>query len=307
MSHVWVEGLGNTAANSLPACQLYRIQNMVDSTPGRTTGTPTCFWIDSLCVPQDYKEPHLTVFRQKANRSMDLKYKSASAVLVLDAEVQTTSVEATTEEHLARLFCSSWFRSFWTLQEAVLNPNVLLQMTDGTIDMMQDIYMRMIRSTNSQTITYNFLVGLWGRLRQMQVLRNPVERPHIQDVFLSCRFRSTSQKQDEAICLSILLRLYPESILSARNDEKWTTFLLQQREFRKEILFIDSPKVHRKGFQWAPRSFINQAVTRDLAYATPEGLHLKAAGYVFAEPPDRLADFVNQYSLSSLSDSTTGN
>jgi hypothetical protein len=315
ISHVWVEGLGSTAANSLPGCQLQRIQNMVNSTPGRPMGTPTLFWIDTLCVPQDYKKPRLTVFRQKAIRSMDLVYKSAAAVLVLDAELRSTSILATAEEHLARLFCSSWFRRFWTLQEAVLNSNILLQMTDGTIDMMQDIFMRMIRSLRSQMITQRYLSALWGRLRQMQVLRNPAERPHFQDVYTSCWFRSTSQKHDEAICLSILLRLDPEPILKAPDDEKWTTFLLQQRIFPKEIMFIDGPKIRRENFQWAPRSFINQPVTkaspmglnRDLANATSEGLRLKAAGYIFAEPPDRFVKFVDDYSVFLLPDSTTGN
>ena len=315
ISHVWIEGLGNTTANALPSCQLHHIQNMVDNTPERSRGKHTFFWIDTLCVPQDKTKPHLTVFRQKAVRSMHLVYSSACAVLVLDAELQTTSILATAEEQLGRLFCSSWFRRFWTLQEAVLNPNILLQLADGTIDMIHDIFTRMIHSPRSQMITQRFLAALWGRLRLMQTLKKPDERPHIQDVYLSCRFRSTSLKHDEAICLSILLGLDPEPILKATDDEKWTTFLLHQRMFSKEFIFIDCPKVRREGFGWAPQSFINQPVTRvsaigdkrDLAAATPEGLRLKAAGYVFAEPSDTLADFVNQYSVFLLPDTSTGN
>jgi len=53
ISHVWSDGLGNAIANTLPWCQLQRIQGLVDALYQDTAGNqhPVPFWMDTLCVP----------------------------------------------------------------------------------------------------------------------------------------------------------------------------------------------------------------------------------------------------------------
>lgn len=60
ISPVWSHGLGNPHENSLPACQLFRIQRLVNAIckddVGDSTETTIPSWLDSLCIPREPKE-----------------------------------------------------------------------------------------------------------------------------------------------------------------------------------------------------------------------------------------------------------
>src|SRR5256885_2293629 len=122
-SHVWSHGLGNQCENSLPTCQLERLQAMasrvcqtkhradlyqdelyeadrfqlvrmdsaqqLDSTaPAASHVDPqseVAFWIDTLCIP--IQELHKSS-RKVAITRIDNTFQSAYRVLVLDKELQ---------------------------------------------------------------------------------------------------------------------------------------------------------------------------------------------------------------------------
>ncbi|TFK78475.1 hypothetical protein K466DRAFT_657124 [Polyporus arcularius HHB13444] len=67
ISHVWADGLGSTAEQGLPTCQVIRI-----ATAARELVPSGAFWVDSLCVPR--KED----LRKKAIHLMAQTYRHAA-------------------------------------------------------------------------------------------------------------------------------------------------------------------------------------------------------------------------------------
>jgi hypothetical protein len=127
ISHVWSDGLGNPHCNTLPLCQLLRIQESVNSLlPG--SGQHIYFWIDTLCVPL------IRTFRNMAIQRMADVYRNASRVLVLDSSLLASTLNrASGTEILARIKCSTWSRRLWTFQEGILarGHRLVFQFGDG--------------------------------------------------------------------------------------------------------------------------------------------------------------------------------
>ncbi|OJD35309.1 sugar transporter stl1 [Diplodia corticola] len=114
ISHVWSDGLGNPRANSLPRCQLLRIQRYVDDLYGEEYEKPIPFWIDTICVPLERSS------RKKAIRRMGDTYRFADKVLVLDSWLLTTPMHTYREMNLLRIKCCTWTQRLWTLQETMM-------------------------------------------------------------------------------------------------------------------------------------------------------------------------------------------
>lgn len=154
--------MGNPAANSLPRCQLSRLQQMVDqlcsrswaeqkrylsmfgpkklSAEGASSSKARGFWMDSLCVPVRDENA-----RKKAIRNMRNVYENADAVLVLDSWVQKLdSRSESVIEIAARLYLCSWNRRLWTLQEAVMAQNLFFELKNGPESFL-DVWQRMVR------------------------------------------------------------------------------------------------------------------------------------------------------------------
>lgn len=133
-SHVWSDGLGNVANNSLPHCQLYRLQSFVSQIEfkyprdagwkkqtitapvgkilsARLVQNPGYFWIDTLCIPLELR------YRKLAIARMRLTYAAARWVLVLDSELLAVTTEGLTIRELSlRMVRSGHMRRVWTLQ-----------------------------------------------------------------------------------------------------------------------------------------------------------------------------------------------
>ena len=75
ISHVWAGGLGNANDNSLPRCQLEKIQRLVNALYPEDTH-PVPFWMDTLCVPL------MKTYRKLAICLMSKTYREAEKVLV---------------------------------------------------------------------------------------------------------------------------------------------------------------------------------------------------------------------------------
>ncbi|KAL5341115.1 hypothetical protein BJX70DRAFT_406412 [Aspergillus crustosus] len=148
-SHVWSDGLGNPTHNTLPTCQLQRINSLLDDLVSgirsvdlvnrlafrelwskKFHGPSLLFWMDTLCIPVADEHKHL---RTKAIKSMKAVYERAFRVLVLDADLQSFPSTDYTQAFM-RIRLSAWMRRLWTLNEGVLANNLCIRFADGFLD-----------------------------------------------------------------------------------------------------------------------------------------------------------------------------
>lgn len=132
----WADGLGNPHANSLPGCQLDRIQRLLDHLPGESvTEHARWFWMDTLCVPVGEKNKSC---RKAAIAQMADTYQGATAVLTLDAWLQTLPADSSITDKMARIYVSNWIHRLWTAQESVLCAKLYVQFADAA-QLLEDI------------------------------------------------------------------------------------------------------------------------------------------------------------------------
>ena len=126
ISHVWSEGLGNPHENSLPLCQLERIQSLVNKVYADGSYIVP-YWIDTICVPLEEEWKRLAIAR------MDRTYAEADVVLVLDNSLQRISSKQTDSTELsARIAHATWVTRLWTYQEGKLSRSLRIQLQDGS-------------------------------------------------------------------------------------------------------------------------------------------------------------------------------
>ncbi|PLB50970.1 hypothetical protein P170DRAFT_463998 [Aspergillus steynii IBT 23096] len=148
-SHVWSDGLGNPVRNTLPRCQILRIQGILDEVLSKVgtlslinmgafntlsrkfQGPSLLFWMDTLCIPVEAKYREV---RTQAIRSMKRIYEDAFRVVVLDAELQASPQGVSTEAFM-RISLSPWMRRLWTLQEGVCAQRLYIKFADGFFEL----------------------------------------------------------------------------------------------------------------------------------------------------------------------------
>ncbi|OCL12753.1 hypothetical protein AOQ84DRAFT_140258 [Glonium stellatum] len=139
ISHVWIDGLGNPKANSLPRCQLEKLyKHLIALETSRSflskassavgAMSDPLFWMDTLCIPV---KPHDELKKMQIDR-MALIYASARQVLVLDEELSNVNCTTEPSELLnARIVSSKWNTRCWTLQEGALARICFYQFQDA--------------------------------------------------------------------------------------------------------------------------------------------------------------------------------
>ena len=145
MSHVWSDGLGNFEGNSMPGCQLSRIQKAIDSLyhdelaiyDSNSLSIP--FWMDTLLIPND---PKLEKIKKDTIINMTQIYKNANNVVVIDSEVATCSRNSDPLDILHCILLSNWLRRLWTLQEGVFAHSIHFLLSDGTTSLGALMYSR---------------------------------------------------------------------------------------------------------------------------------------------------------------------
>lgn len=113
LSHVWSDGLGNPHNNSLPRCQLRRLQSFVNELYDESL-RPVSFWIDTICVPLERES------RNQAIRRMGKTYQEADNVLVLDSWLMRSPCNEYGELNMLQVKCCTWTQRLWTLQECMI-------------------------------------------------------------------------------------------------------------------------------------------------------------------------------------------
>ena len=123
ISHVWADGLGNPAGNSLPTCQIILLRQVVDDLGKKinsSSNTEMHIWIDTLCCPW---EP--SPAKKKAIMCLRETYANAKHVLVLGTGLESANSSIRPAwETLLWVFCSGWTICFWTLQKGMLSKRL---------------------------------------------------------------------------------------------------------------------------------------------------------------------------------------
>jgi hypothetical protein len=123
ISHVRSQALGNTQCNSLPRCQLLRLQALVNNLYNYCS-EPIPFWIDTICVPLKRDT------RRVAIKQMCQVFKEADQVLALDL-VLSKICPSSIQECFIGIKGSAWCKRLWTVQEGTLARKLRFQFLQG--------------------------------------------------------------------------------------------------------------------------------------------------------------------------------
>lgn len=282
--------MGNPHQNSLPACQILRLQRLVNDLYS-TDEQPVPFWIDTICVPLQ------SPYRKLAISSMATVYKDAEKVLVIDSAI--LSVPSTTLHSIdmaVRLRTSSWVRRLWTFQEAYLAKELHYQFQDTayTLSRIKQKYHQEQRalaqlSDESERTSRSYAgedtvlqptsytapdARSWKRieggdllwhdayrfLEQVEVLgknKPQGESARLRSIIHPLRWRTTSRLEDETICLGGCMDSSLDRLpWSSGAQERMKIFLSSMRTVPAGLMFVDRPRIEIEGCRWMPTSLL---------------------------------------------------
>jgi hypothetical protein len=254
ISHVWSDGLGNNKTNAIPLCQFQRIVSLVSAL---FQGQNVAFWLDTLCFPLEPKEAYdMALIRMRQS------YEAAEKVLVFDRYLlEKDSLEMAPEEIAMRIACGPWNRRLWTLQEGMLARALAFQFRDTAVDLST-----WLQQTQEEPATLHSLVfsNVWKNYASLRVFETDSSRKmNIIQAKKALTFRSTSQSDDEPLCLGNLLGVDPEIIVRAgsKSERMKLIYSAIPRHFTS-MIFWNSPKLTDPGFGWAPASLMAEGCGR---------------------------------------------
>ena len=267
--------------------------------------------MDTLCVPV---HPRHRDYRIKAIRLMAKTFHEASAVLVLDRELEIVSAATTSFLELGiRILCSGWTKRVWTLEEGSFSLD--LRTEDG-----RSIEVRLNGSDSEEhgipdRLHFQMLDGPFspwlafdarGPLEEVSeilldsavfsqlLVRIPPFAHHEdsmagRDVLGALKHRSTSKEEDIPLCAASILRMDITPILSAPDQHhRLAAFYRQLRGIPEGIVWIHDPAVEKVTvvpYRWAParltaipETFYFQSM-EDL-YSDERGAHVRYAGFI---------------------------
>ena len=284
ISHVWAHGLGNPIENALPSCQLYRLNDLCSSS-SPNIGKRPAFWIDTLCIPVAVPGA-----RKLAIRRLSSTFQLAVKVLVLDADLQRSSKNCSRTELATRVTCCGWVRRLWTLQETVMAEGgakakkVDICFRDGALAL------NSIGGKNVNSF-HNTEHAVWKFFSSIPQF---MSRDRAFDSLMSAlRYRTTSKKEDEALCIASILGFSQEQMKAIAGEgtaearmQKMYTFI---EEIPASVLFNrSSRKLEQNGFGWAPASLLGSGNYFDLcdgnaARCDDRGLHVQYSGFIIRD------------------------
>ncbi|KAI9695696.1 MAG: hypothetical protein M1820_008459 [Bogoriella megaspora] len=308
ISHVWSHGLGNPKSNSLPKCQLRRIQGCVNELASQNSVHENAresvpFWMDTLCCPIEPKE-----FRRAAIMKMSLTYQRASHVLVIDQNLCSVSSSGLSKlEMLMRIYRTTWMTRLWTLQEARFAEKLWFLFKDKPINLetLNNEFLHEAKPSSTRTLSEQlFVTTLSSHLQALreqshtQMIASGAKQgaaDHVERLIVlsySLTSRSTSWAGDEAICICALMGLDLASILEYSPEEPASRMAAMWKQWRTvppDIIFSRAPRLLEEGYRWAQSTFIrtskslmavgdiNESATVDIE---GEGLLLSMQGFL---------------------------
>lgn len=259
ISHVWSHGLGNALENSLPSCQLLRIQQLASDLAGRET----LFWLDTLCIPRFPLHA-----RRRGIEAIRDVYRQASKMLVLDEELQASQIRGRSFlEIIMSINLSGWMRRLWTLHESIRALAIHFQFKDGTIsrELVLNHGSSIIKSMHIAGMTANYRRVLFRATCNLfstaRINAEPDGAVRLACLWRLLRWRHTSWPEDETVCMANVLGLEREvvdcELLRSPSGVRMQMFLRKFNLYPANLLFLDVPRLDRPGYRWAPRSWLH--------------------------------------------------
>ena len=202
------------------------------------------FWIDTLCVP--LVEP----YRKQAIRKMKETYEAATKVLVIDQDM----LRAGRHEYLRlqSVALSDWMTRLWTLQEGILGDrNLCIAFSDG----IYPLYEMTIDGLLNRSIKDRLLSGHLYTAILADFAYDRSQPDRLMGLASTLHRRTTSKREDEAICLATLLSIDVKDLPS---NPSLLHVLKCMATLPQEILFTPGPRSEQTGFRWSPQSLLNQ-------------------------------------------------
>lgn len=289
--------------------------------------------MDTICIPvsETYDERKKRA-KKKAIAQMAGIYQSSASVLVLDAWLQTFAVSGSLPDKVARLYVSNWIHRLWTVQESVLSSTVYVQFSGGA-QLMDHIrkpcqaytpgnqigeawsrYTRFPQVMEEQVLSFisalRFLMGNLPRPAENHDAGRLLDICHLSRAL---EHRATSHLKDETICVSTLLKLDTVKLLNISGRDADETAEKRMEEMWRQvgcvpkgIIFHHGPRLQRKGFRWAPLTFMGARpghIMRDFTVAGApfhgSGIEVNYPGFIMADTVGPPAKGVLSISLQS--------
>ncbi len=224
------------------------------------------FWMDTLCIVDEAN----SVIRAKAISKMALTYAAAEEVLVLDPELQNTSLKGLSREQIcAHVLCCAWLTRSWTMQEARLSRRWFAQFADGLFDpanverMVTADKIPVIYYKSAANITSEFASEAIHWYNSMPVMRrysifahpdNVIDHPLV--LFIQAwnqlKQRSTSKPKDTHGIFANMLNLSASEVLALPHAERMKAILRTHEQIPLCLLFNPAPKIIDSQNQWIP-------------------------------------------------------
>ncbi|KAK0215642.1 hypothetical protein IW262DRAFT_1277780 [Armillaria fumosa] len=274
--------------------------------------------MDTLCIPVHPSELAKS-YRKKAIQLLGKTFNEATAVLVLDRELEIVqSATAPFVELGLHILCSGWIKRLWTLQEATLASEahgidkLYFQMQDGPF--LYEKYDRDRKALNSldehrtgiaaeeRTFLYDdgIMIRLGEQIPSVRAMREMrTGWSPFQVIHSATEHRSITKFEDVPVCIASLLgkdinthilSIPTNTIVSTSDaEQRMANFYMLMHEVPIGVLWRDKPeKLTKMPFRWAPKSIASCP-----PYATfggwedgicdAAGLHVRIQGFVFAE------------------------
>ena len=329
ISHVWADGLGNTKRCGLQACQLLVISSRVENLklPNEETQegqsnierrhsasrlrAPRCvqhdqglprsrsseramsmmdgfplLWIDTLCVPR-----HRSPAKKVALSLMNATYSRAQMVLVIAADMISSKISDDHMENAMRIWTSIWTQRLWTLSEGWAASQMYFQFQDGALNfdsLLKGLIERLLsnqRLSNIEpgmSIFVLLLEGLWN------ISGN--EKRTLSNLWNASQWRSTTNKEDEEICLALLLGFNPAQILSQPPPDRLPSLMSSLESVSSDLIFLQGRRLPYDGLRWAPATWFSRQPAKGVilggaAPVTPEGISVQHPGLILEGLP----------------------
>jgi len=241
--------------------------------------------MDTLCIPKD------EALRNQAIEKMRAVYRLAMNVLVLNTELMRASCNRPYTEIFTRITCSSWLRRLWTLQESLLNFNLLFQFSERAVRV--GLHPRLYTVQNEDNTQNPWDLVAWECNRYcFHVLMHFPSYSDILQINIiwdALENRTTSKIGDEPLCIAILLDLNIDELQKSPADDKVKKFWsLHDNGLPASVLFIPGTKLPNKGFGWAPADLMQLKVMgsdrNSRAIITRRGLQISYPGFTLSQP-----------------------
>lgn len=279
----WADGKGNPFDNSLPYCQLSKIQTLVDDLcanhlPAKYTHSAPGFWMDTLCCIVG-NSPEDRSYKKKSIQSMREIYGSSVAVLIIDPWLMSIPSTASVSEICYRIYASGWSRRLWTHQEGFLAKEVYYQFADKPLKLpdVDELAREYEKKMAYQGLPIAFPLQASGKTSfyytTVKTIVNGIKEGRIpQDnkwiiyshLASSLSYRSTTNIDDELLCVASVIgssvanyaKVEVEKSRQRTAELRMKAFLEEIGRFRQGIIFNNYKRLTIPGFRWAPASLL---------------------------------------------------